>query len=131
MVTTQTCATGVLVIEKSFEAWVLFCVVEKKLVRLPSGADETAIDTPLAGMAEVIFTFRGKFGPGAAACVVPAAGVVVTVNFASGVLLLPHPPVTIQMKATIPIAEKNRFMIKVLSVIKITLKLLLSLPLIP
>jgi hypothetical protein len=112
MVTTQTCATGVPVIEKLVEAWVVFVVVEKKLVMLPSGAELTAIVTPLAGMAEVIFTFREKVGPGAGAWVVPVPGVVTTVSVASGVLLLPHPPDTRPTKAIVIIAEKNRFIEK-------------------
>jgi hypothetical protein len=118
--------------EKLFVAWLLFCEVEKKFVELPSGEALTAMDTPLAGMADVIFTTKGKFGPGAAGWVLPAAGVRVTAKVASGVLLLPpHPPITKQRKATAHTAEKNRFMKSVLSVIKITLKLLFSLPLIP
>ena len=90
IVTTLTTATGVPVIEKSFEAAVEFFEVVKKLLVVPSGAAFTAMVTPLAGIADVILTFRLK-GPRAGACVVFTAGLVVTERFASGVLLLPPP----------------------------------------
>jgi len=78
---------------KSFEAVVLFTEVEKKLLVLPSWAAVMAIVTPFAGIVDVMVTFNLK-GPaaGAGACVLPTAGVVVTVSVASGVLLLPPPP---------------------------------------
>ena len=83
-VTTHTCAIGVPVMEKSLEACEVVVEVTKKVVALPSGAAETEILTPLEGMAEVILTFNGKFGPGAGADVLPMAGVVVTIAQKAG-----------------------------------------------
>jgi len=110
MVTTDTFATGVAVMEKSLEAVVLFWVTLKKVEVVPSGAADTAILTPLEGMAEVILTFNGKFGPGAGGWVLLMAGVVVTANVASGLLLPPHPQVPVETTAIASRAEKNRFM---------------------
>jgi hypothetical protein len=110
-VTTHTWAIGVPVMEKSLDACEVVVEVTKKAVALPSGAADTEILTPLEGMAEVILTFNGKFGPGAGADVLPMAGVVVTVSLASGVLLLPpHPQMIKETMATGSRAEKNRFM---------------------
>ena len=103
-VTTQTCPTGVPVIVKSFDAFVLLTEVEKKLLELPSGAAATAIETPLAGIAEVMSTFRLK-GPTPGVTVVFTAGLVVTANVASGeLLLLPPQAGIIKAKAIARIA---------------------------
>jgi hypothetical protein len=92
IVTRLTTPTGVLVMEKSFEAAVELFDVVKKLLVVPSGATFTAMVTPLAGIADVMVTFRLK-GPRAGACVELTAGLVVTERVASGELLLvlPHP----------------------------------------
>lgn len=88
--TTLTTATGVPVMEKLLEAVVVLVDFVKKLLVVPSGAAVTAIVTPLAGIADVMVTFRLK-GPRAGTCVVLIAGVVETVRVASGELLLPPP----------------------------------------
>jgi len=90
IVTTLTTATGVPVMEKSLEAAVVLTDLVKKLLLVPSGAAVTAMVTPLAGMADLMVTFRLK-GPKAGASVVLTAGVVVTERVASGELLLPPP----------------------------------------
>ena len=91
IVATLTTPTGVPVMVKSLEAVVVLLDVEKKVVEVPSGAAETAIVTPLAGMVDVIVTVTLK-GARAGACVLFIAGLVVTASVASGVLLLPPPP---------------------------------------
>jgi hypothetical protein len=97
----------------------------KKATVLPSGSAETVIVTPLAGIADVIVTLRLK-GPGAGACVEPVAGVVVTVNVASGVLFFEE-QARVKQRITPPSIAKNGFFImsRYLTGIKIKQKRLL------
>lgn len=111
MVTTHTTPIGVLVIEKLLEACVVFWEVEKKLAPPPSGAEEMAIVTPLEGMADVIETFRLKLGPTAGAWTVLTAGLVVTANVASGVLLLPEEQLPRKARIAIAKTGKRRFLL--------------------
>jgi len=88
--TTLIAPTGVPVMEKLLEAVVELTDLEKKVLEVPSGAAVTAMVTPLAGIADVIVTFRLK-GARAGGCVLLIAGVVVTARVASGALLLLPP----------------------------------------
>lgn len=87
------------------EAVVVLWDVLKKAVELPSGVALTEIVTPFAGIADVIFTFRGKVGPTAGACVLPDAGLVVTEILASSVFFPPPQPDKKDESAKIDIAN--------------------------
>jgi hypothetical protein len=107
--TTITSATGVPVMVKLLEAVELVIEGLKKETVLPSGSAETLIVTPLAGIGDVMVTFRLK-GPGAGACVEPTAGVVVTANVGSGVLFLEE-QARVKQRITPPSIVKNGFLI--------------------
>jgi len=88
-VTAHTTPTGVPVMVKLLLADVEDLVSVKKYAVVPSGATFTSIVTPCGGIVDVIETVSGKSVPGAAGCVMLAAGFSVTARLAS---VLPPPP---------------------------------------
>ena len=107
--TTHTSPMGVPVMLKLLVDWVLLWSAVKNATELPSGSAEILISTPLAGMVDVIVTVRLK-GPGAAATVVPFAGLVVTVKVGSGVLFF-DPQARVKQIITPASTGKNRLFI--------------------
>jgi hypothetical protein len=106
ILTTFTFPTSWSLTVKSFDFTVVLFVAVKKEAALPSGAALMEMVTPLAGMADVIVIFSGKVGPKAGACVLPFAGVVVTVNVGSALVLL-LPPQLVKNEATVRIRRTN------------------------
>lgn len=89
MSTTDGTPTGVLATVNEVGPAAVFVSVKNAVVE-DSGLAFTSIVAPAEGRLAVIVTVRGKVGPGAAACTLPLAGVVVTVIVVS--LQLPPPP---------------------------------------